>query len=79
MGVGLVCVSATLHGPYNESRYLGFDPAIDQVVRSTAEAPARVGLAGHWVASEPSPIYPRSGPGCRTTWNTSAPSRTRAS
>lgn len=60
--IGLALAGTRTQATYNDTRYLGFDLALDWVVVHTSGAPGRIGLAGSWTAADPAPIYPLFGP-----------------
>ncbi|HEY8467024.1 MAG TPA: phospholipid carrier-dependent glycosyltransferase [Solirubrobacterales bacterium] len=58
--VGLAVLGETIQRTYNETRYVGRDPALDWVIANTEDG-ARVGVTGAWTDQGVAPIYPAFG------------------
>jgi hypothetical protein len=58
--IGVAVLGESIQRTYNESRYVGRDPALDWVIANTEDG-ARVGVTGSWTDQGVAPIYPAFG------------------
>jgi hypothetical protein len=58
--VGAVAVGYPVQREFNDGRYLGSDPVLDQVIQAS-EDPQRIALAGEWDDKGLSPVFPAFG------------------
>jgi hypothetical protein len=57
---GLTLAGYRMQSTFNETRYLGHDPVLDQLADTDTEG-IHIGIAGNWSPEEPAPIYPAFG------------------